>query len=217
MNEKNLIQSIERASMILEYISENKSAKLNEICQGTGLKTSTAFRIIQTLEHTGQLTRTTTGLAYSLGLNSMKYGLSCLEGSMINDKAHELLLKLVEEIGETAYFELKIGSRYYYLDYVVSPHSLKVVPDENRFIDLPDNSAVAKVYKNFDEVFTYSTDLEEVEEGLNCFAVPYKIDGKIAACIALTGPSYRFNKEKMDRTYEVYKKIMTELDLENHL
>lgn len=218
MRDTDLIQSIERASMILEYVSANRTAKLNEICEGTGLKTSTAFRIIQTLEHTGQLTRTNTGLAYTLGLNSMKYGLSCLDTSMISEKVHDLLVKLVEEIQETAYFELKVGSRYYYLDYVVSSHSLKVVPDENRFIDLPDVSAVTKVYKNYrKEDFTYGTDLEEVEEGLNCFAVPYKIDGKIAACVALTGPSYRFTKEKMDQAYEAYKKIMMELGLEKHL
>lgn len=217
MSEKNLIQSIERASMILEFVSERGSAKLNEISENTGLKTSTAFRIIQTLEHTGQLTRTDTGLAYSLGLNSLKYGLSCLDGSMISDKAHALLVRLVEEVGETAYFELKVGERYYYLDYVVSPHSLKVVPDENRFIDLPDISAVSKVYKNKSEDFTYATDLEEVDEGLNCFAVPYKVDGKIAACVALTGPSYRFTQNKMAVAYDVYKNIMIELDLEKHL
>jgi len=217
MSEKNLIQSIERASLILEFVSAKGSAKLNEICEETGLKTSTAFRIIQTLEHTGQLTRTDTGLAYSLGFNSLKYGLSCLDGSIISDKAHELLVRLAEEIGETAYFELKVGARYYYLDYVVSPHSLKVVPDENRFIDLPDNSAVSKVYNNYSDDFTYATDLEEVDEGLNCFAVPYKIEGKIAACVALTGPSYRFTKEKMEVAYEVYRNIMTELALEKHL
>ena len=48
MSEKKYIQSIERSSLILEYIADKGTAKLNEISEATGLKTSTAFGIIQT-------------------------------------------------------------------------------------------------------------------------------------------------------------------------
>jgi len=217
MADKKYIQSVERAYMILEYITKNKSVKLNEICEDTGLKTSTAFGILQTLEHTGQISKSLDDLNYSLGLNTLKFGLSYLNDSSITYKINNLLREIVREINETAYFEIQVDkNRFYYLDCVVSSQPLKVVPDENKHINLPDNSAVAKLFNSKEEV-KYTTDLEEVDEGLNCFAVPYKSGGKIVGCIALTGPSYRFTKAKMDEAHEAYIKIMMKLGLENHL
>lgn len=217
MAEKKYIQSVERAYMILDFIAKKKSAKLNEICEHTGLKTSTAFGILQTLEHTGQISKGVDELNYSLGLNTLKFGLSYLNDSSITYKINNLLSEIVNEIDETAYFEIQVDkNRFYYLDCVVSSQPLKVVPDENKYINLPDNSAVAKLFNAKEEV-KYTTDLEEVDEGLNCFAVPYKTGGEVVGCVALTGPSYRFTKAKMDEAHEAYIKIMKKLGLENHL
>ena len=217
MSQKKYIQSIQRATMILHFIADKGTAKLNEISEATGLKTSTAFGIIQTLEHVGQITRTNNGLDYTLGLNSLKLGLSYMNGSGISDKINELLKKLVEKIDETAYFILKIGNRYYYLDYVLSSQPLKVVPEDGKFIDFPDQAAVAKVFNGTDIDLNYSTDFEEVYQGTNCFAVPYKTGGTIVGSIALSGPSFRFTEEKMKEAYTAYLEIMKELNLENHL
>jgi IclR family transcriptional regulator, acetate operon repressor len=217
MVEKKYIQSIERAYMITDYIARKKSAKLNEICDFTKLKTSTAFGILQTLEHTGQITKSVDGLTYSLGFNTLRFGLSYLNDSNINYKINTLLNEIVKEIDETAYFEIQVDkNKFYYLDCVVSSQPLKVVPDEKKYINLPDNSAVAKLF-NANEELEYATDLEEVNEGLNCFAMPYKTGGKLVGCVALTGPSYRFTKEKMENAHQSYIKIMKRLGLENHI
>jgi DNA-binding IclR family transcriptional regulator len=217
MSEKKYIQSVQRAFGIIHFIADKGTAKLNEISEATGLKTSTAFGIIQTLEHLGQITRTNGGLDYTLGLNSLKLGLSYMNGSGISDKINELLNKLVERVDETASFSLKVGNRYYYLDYVLSSQPLKVVLEENKFIDFPDGAAVAKVFNNTDKNLKYFTDFEEVYQGTNCFAVPYKTGGTIVGCVALSGPSFRLTDEKMKETYTIYLEIMKELGLENHL
>lgn len=211
------IQSIERSSMILDYIAKKGSVKLNEISEALQLKTTTTFGILQTLEHTGYIARTDGGLKYSLGLNCLRLGLSFKNNIGINNDIHELLVALVKEVNETAYFELKIGDRYYYLDVVVSTQSLKVVPDDDDYINLPENSAVAKVFKNITDGFTYATDLEEVEEGLNCFAVPFRSGGSLIGCVVITGPSYRFNKERIEYAYQVYLEIMNRLGLNCHI
>lgn len=211
------IQSIERSSMILDYIAKKGSAKLNEISEALELKTSTTFGILQTLEHTGYIARTDGGLKYSLGLNCLRLGLSFKNNIGINNDIHQLLVELVKEVNETTYFELKIGDRYYYLDVVVSTQSLKVVPDDDDYIDLPENSAVAKVFKNITDNFTYATDLEEVEEGLNCFAVPFRSGGTLIGCVVITGPSYRFNEERIEYAYQVYLEIMNRLGLNCHI
>lgn len=217
MSEKKYIQSIERATMILDYIANHGCAKLNDISQGVSLKTTTTFGILQTLEHTGYIVRANGGLEYTLGLNCLKLGLSFQKKSVIHQSIHSLLETLVAEINETAYFEIKIDNRYYYLDVVVSTQSLKVVPDSEDYIDLPENSAIAKVYNGISDTFTYATDLEEVEEGLNCFAVPFRTGDELIGCIVMTGPSYRFNKEKIELTYHTYLEIMNRLDLTAHI
>lgn len=211
------IQSIERSSMILDYIAKKGCAKLNEISNAMELKTSTTFGILQTLEHTGYISRTNGGLEYCLGLKCLSLGLSVKNKVGINNEIHDLLVALVNEVNETAYFELKIGDRYYYLDVVVSTQSLKVVPEDDDYIDLPENSAVAKVFNNITDDFTYATDLEEVEEGLNCFAVPYRTGGILIGCVVMTGPSYRFNEKRIEYAYQVYLEIMKRMELNCHI
>lgn len=217
MKEKKYIQSIQRASMILHFIADKGTAKLNEISEATGLKTSTAFGIIQTLEHVGQISRTNSGLDYTLGLNSLKLGLSYMNGSGISDKINELLNKLVEKIGETAYFSLEVGGRYYCLDYVLSSHPLKVVPNEEQFFDLPKISAIGKVFSNTDDDFKYALDIEQVYQGMNCLGMPYKTGGSVVGCVSVSGPSYRFTEDKMKEAYDIYLKVMEEFGLEDHL
>jgi len=114
---------------------------------------------------------------------------------------------------ETAYFEIGIGKRYYYYDVVLSTRPLKVVPDNDLFINLPEQSAVTKVFSRFAEGIRYATDIEEVEKGLNCFAVPFRSGDTLIGCVALSGPSNRFTREKMETAYQAYLDIMKKLDL----
>ena len=129
------------------------------------------------------------------------------------EKIHALLTELAKEIDETAYFEIRIGERYYYYDVVLSSQPLKVVPDDDQSIALPENSAVARAYASAAPGFRYATDLEEVEAGLNCFAAPYYSCGTLLGCVALSGPSCRFTAAKMEHAWEVYQSLLQTLGL----
>jgi len=214
---KKYIQSVERALNLLTYIADNGSARLSEISRWSGLKTSTVAGLLQTLQHTGFLAHKSGSSDYCLGLNSLKLGLCFNQTADLSATIHTLLTELVEDINETAYFEIKIGQRYYYLDVVLSKQPLKVVPDDEHFITLPDNSAVAKVYHSAAKNLLYATDLEEVTAGLNCFAVPFRSGPNLLGCVALSGPSSRFTAAKMPQTYERYCAIMRKLKLEANL
>lgn len=131
---------------ILSFIADQGDVRLNEISEFAQLKPTTAFGLLQTLEHLGYLSRSGHGMQYCLGLNAFKLGLCYQQHSGLNLKIHGLLVELVEKIDETAYFEIKIGERYYYYDVVLSKQPLKVVPDHDSFISLPPASAVAKVF-----------------------------------------------------------------------
>ena len=211
--DKKYIQSVERALRMLSYIADHGGARLNEISEYAELKTSTTFGLLQTLEHCGYLCRGHSDMEYNLGLASLKLGLCYGHSSGMAEKIHALLLELVKDIDETAYFEVRIGKRYYYYDVVLSTQPLKVVPDVGQFISLPDNSAVTKAYTNTDPKFTYATDLEGVENGLNCFAAPFYCNGTLLGCVALSGPSYRFTAAKMKLTWKTYQTMLKKLGL----
>lgn len=211
--DKKYIQSVERALGMLSYVADHGSARLGEISEVAGLKTSTTFGLLQTLEHCGYLSRGRGDMEYSLGLASLKLGLCYNRSSGMAEKIHALLTELVKEVDETAYFEIRVGERYYYYDVVLSTQPLKVVPDDDCFIDLPENSAVTKAYTQTDPAFRYATDLEGVQEGLNCFAAPFYASGTLLGCVALSGPSYRFTPAKMEHAWDVYQSVLKKLGM----
>lgn len=214
---KKYIQSVERAFTILEYVADNGPVRLNQISEHLGLKVTTVFGLLQTMEHAGYIVRQRQGLEYGLGINTLKLGLSFDRDPAFKKIIHTLLCELVQAIDETAYFEIQIGERYYYYDVVLSAQPLKVVPDEKNFIALPRASAVVKVYEGYRQGMTYARDLQEVTEGLNCFAVPFKSGERIIGCVALSGPAFRFTEAQMERAYAAYVNIMKRHNLEKYL
>lgn len=211
--EKRYVQSVERALDILTYVANRGNVRLQEVCEYTGLRTSTAFGLLKTLEHRGYLSRTPDGKEYSLGIAALRLGLCYDYESGIAAGIHKLLELMADRIGETAYFEVQTGSSYYYVDMVLSKLPLKVVPDSDGFIDLPENSAVAKAFRGAGEGLRYGTDLEEVEPGLNCFAAPFYHDGQVLGCVAITGPSNRLTADRMERVWETYQQALGECGL----
>jgi DNA-binding IclR family transcriptional regulator len=210
---KKYIQSVERALGMLSYVADHGGARLGEISEFAGLKTSTTFGLLRTLEHCGYLSRGRGDMEYGLGLASLKLGLCYDRNSGMAEKIHALLTELVNEIDETAYFEIRVGERYYYYDVVLSAQPLKVVPDEDCFIDLPGNSAVSKAYSSTDPSFRYAADLEGVQEGLNCFAAPFRSNGAMLGCVALSGPSYRFTSARMENAWDAYQAALKKLGM----
>ena len=51
--DRKYIQSVERARQMLSFVADQGCARLGAISEFSGLKTSTAFGLLQTLEHCG--------------------------------------------------------------------------------------------------------------------------------------------------------------------
>ena len=210
------VQSVDRAFDIIEFISLKKITKLNEVCEALSLKAPTAHALMQTLEHRGYIQRVGK-TQYSLGINSLKLGLMYEWEEDTNKRINTLLKNLVDLIDETAYFEFKIGELHYYYDIVLSTQPLKVVFNDSPYVTLSEFSAVNKVYNSKDKNLKYAKDLEFVEKGLNCMAIPFRTEGDIAATIAFTGPACRFTEEKMKEAYEIYLDVMKKNNFEAHI
>lgn len=213
MNEKtSTIQSVERALDILEYICENgNECKLQDISEGVNLKKTTTHSLIKTLEKRGYLIRDLKSPKYSLGLNCMRLGMIYRRSFFAREKMNKLLEELVEIIGETAYFIVRVGKQYMYLDAVAPNKTIKTDTQIGVFKNLDTVSAISKIFNNFSEnkMVDYEIDLEESEESINTLAVPFYLEGQLLGIIAIKGPAYRFMANNDSR--EIYlrcKKII---------
>ena len=95
-DDKRYIQSVDRAMGILTFVANSGSVRLGDVAEHMGLKTSTAFGLLQTLEHSGFVSRSQGGMEYCLGLSSLKLGLCFGSTTGLPQTIHTLLTEMVK-------------------------------------------------------------------------------------------------------------------------
>lgn len=102
---------------------------LKEIAEHTGLNTSTAFRIVNTLERRQYLTRSDASKKYRLGPKALALGYSSHWTENVVTLAKPYLRRLQQLFNETVSIYIAEGEFRICLDHVESTHSLRrVIP-----------------------------------------------------------------------------------------
>lgn len=218
MAEKKLIQSVTRALDILEYIADHgNNCRLQDISDGLNLNKSTVHSIISTLEYKGYVDQDSSSPRYSLGINCMRLGINFRRDFFARERMNQLLALLVEAVGETSIFAVRVADRYFYLDAVASDRNIKVDPQIGCFFSLATPSAISKVFlghtakKTEKKQLHYEVDFGQEEAGMNSMAIPFYKNNKLIGVIAISGPSNRFTLSRMEQAYEAYQQIFTNL------
>lgn len=212
MSEKKSIQSVERALCILDFICENgNKCRIQDISTSLNLNKSTVHSLVSTLEKKGYLQQDCKSPKYSLGLSVLKLGIIYNKDFLDKEKIHHLLVKLTETLNETSYFAVRIGNEYCYLDSVSPDRNISTNVIIGKFESVFSNSAIAKVFKSYDEgnCTPYELDLEEIEKGLNCIAFPLMINNNLVGSIAISGPASRCNKAFLINTLNIYNESLS--------
>lgn len=119
-----MIQSIERAVMILRCFEEKELLGVTEIAAKVDLNKSTAFSLINTLSELGLLDQDAVTGRYRLGLELFRLG------TLVNSDARRLVMPTLEmlatELKETINFVRPDGSDVVYLIKKESPHSMRI-------------------------------------------------------------------------------------------
>lgn len=222
MSEKKLIQSVTRALEILEYLAEHgNNCRLQDISDGLGLNKSTAHALVSTLEYKGYIVQDTESPRYSLDINCMRLGITFRRDFFARDRMNQLLVKLVDAVGETCFFAVRVGDQFFYLDAIASDRSIKADPKIGCFQKLSSPSAIAKVFLNASRTsinpVNYEVDFGQEEQGMNSMAIPFRKNGNLMGAIAVSGPSARFNSRRMDMAYEEYLNILKFFHMENRI
>ncbi|CUH94732.1 hypothetical protein P22_0798 [Propionispora sp. 2/2-37] len=119
------IQSIDRAMLILNYISKhNGNCTLTDIGNELELKLPTLHGILATLEHWNIINKQEN--KYTLGGKLFELGKIFEAGLSIQKLLHPYLEQLAAEFGETIYLAIPSNHRLLYIDEVVSKHPLRL-------------------------------------------------------------------------------------------
>ena len=120
------IQSIDRAILLLEYISKHQGCRLIDMCTHYNLNKSTLHGILSTLEIHGLITKDMVSSTYSLGSKVYELGQLYQENFAIKKIARPYLVKLAEQFKETVHLAVLNNLSVLYIDKVESPHAFRV-------------------------------------------------------------------------------------------
>ncbi|MDU3112715.1 MAG: helix-turn-helix domain-containing protein, partial [Megasphaera sp.] len=124
-HQSSLLKSLEKSLDVLDLFVEcNTGMTLKEIAEHTGLNTSTAFRIVNTLERRQYLTRSDASKKYRLGPKALALGYSSHWTENVVTLAKPYLRRLQQLFNETVSIYIAEGEFRICLDYVESTHSL---------------------------------------------------------------------------------------------
>ena len=117
----NLIQTIERVSLILDRVGQNpQGVSIKELSSELNLPKGTIHRILSSLSYFGYIRQDAATKNYSLGLKLIELA-SLLSGQLdLRRVAEPTLRELAEKTGETAYMVVLDGSEVVYIEKIES-------------------------------------------------------------------------------------------------
>ena len=202
--ENSLLKSLEKSLDVLDLFVEcNTGMTLKEIAGMTKLNTSTAFRIVNTLERRQYLTRNEDSKQYRLGPKALALGYSSHWTENIVTLAKPYLRRLQQEFNETASIYVAEGDSRICLDHVESTHSLRRVIPLGESLPVYKGAAQKRISEKHGGLSEselsmirhngYAVTQDESEHGLFALAVPvFNFEEQVVASLTVAGPSMRF-------------------------
>lgn len=134
MGKSDIVQSVERAFLLLDILRESKGGLgIVNLAEAAGLKTTTTHRLLQTLAHIGVVQQDPNTRCYLLSPQILLYGKAVLDRFDFVKSAHPLLGELSKTAGETVFMGIHDNFELVYVDHVDSlDHVLRMTPQIGR-------------------------------------------------------------------------------------
>jgi DNA-binding IclR family transcriptional regulator len=143
------VGSVARAVALLDALAASESGLgVNELARRIGVNASTASRLLATLQESGLVTREGGGGPYRLGLRLVTLADRVLAQQDVRTLARPLLMRLVDDTGETATLSLPGDEAAITVDFVPSPSSVVSMARVGR-PSIPHATAAGKVMLAF--------------------------------------------------------------------
>ncbi len=227
-----MIRVVQRALAVLEcFDAEHPHLALHEIAARIGIPKTTVFRLLGTLVETGYLVQMS-NQEYCLSHKLMRLAVVAQRTFQIRDIVRPVMLDIGTTTRETVDLSMLSGLSRVCVDVFESPHPLKSIVSPGETLPLT-SGASGKVLLAFSEpAFVqevlaaagrinrkrFLADLKKVRAegyaytrgervpGASALAVPLRDHlGRVRHCLALTGPSFRFDPKR-----EAFTRVMTD-------
>lgn len=125
MSNTSNIQVIDRAAALLESLARQGHASLKILAAETGLHSSTAFRILASLQQHGWVTRDVNAI-YRLGSGLMRYASHASQEVDLKQAAIPIMAALRDQTSETVNLTLREGDEVIYAERAISNRMMRV-------------------------------------------------------------------------------------------
>jgi DNA-binding IclR family transcriptional regulator len=128
--EKRLIQSVDRAISILNYISSNgNDVRLVDLSKDLGLNKSTLHGILTTLEVGGLISQDKNSNRYSLGIKTYEFGKIYEQDFSLKKVVRPYLEKLSDEFHESVQLAMHSNDEVLYIDRIHSKYWVRLAAE----------------------------------------------------------------------------------------
>jgi IclR family transcriptional regulator, acetate operon repressor len=189
-------RAVERALGLLSEVCAEGAISLTECARRVDLPTSTALRLLRTLETADFVARDQRGF-FRAGTRLTQLGAAAMSRQTLVGMAEPSLQRIVAETGETAYVSVfGPGDTALYVGMVEGTHSVRHAGWVGRTVTL-EGSAVGRALRGRVPAEGYVVQRSKVEPDVTAIAAAVWRPGGIAGAVSLVGPTYRIDDEKL--------------------
>ena len=189
-------RAVERALGLLTQVCAEGAISLTDCARRVDLPTSTALRLLRTLEAADFVARDQRGF-FRAGARLTQLGAAAMGRQNLVAMAEPSLQRIVAETGESAYVSVHgPGDTALYVAMVEGTHSVRHAGWVGRTVALK-GTAVGSALRGRVPAAGYVAKRSTVEPDVTAIAAPIWRPGGIAGAVSLVGPTYRINDDKL--------------------
>jgi IclR family acetate operon transcriptional repressor len=117
-SESTVIQSLDRAMLLLKVVAGGKGMSLTEIADASGQSASTAYRVLITLQKHGIVEFDEVNQLWHVGVEAFRIGSVFLGRTSLIEQSRSVMQAVVAETGETANLAIMDGAEVVFLSQV---------------------------------------------------------------------------------------------------
>ncbi|MCC3298311.1 IclR family transcriptional regulator [Arthrobacter caoxuetaonis] len=190
-------RTVERALALLSVVCQEGAVTQSEAAKAAGLSTSTALRLLRTLEGTGFVRREENG-TYRPGAAVVQLGVLALSSESLIATYRAAMDRIVEATGESTYLSIPAaGGHGLYIAIAEGTQSVRHANWVGRRFQL-EGSAAGKAMSGDVGASGCAVVGDGVEPDITAIAVPLTAGGKTVAAMSVVVPSYRMTPARID-------------------
>ncbi len=194
-------RTVERALALLGVVCDGGAVSLTDASREAGLSTSTALRLLRTMEASGFVRKDDDG--YRPGMRIVQLGAQALSNESLVPLAAESMKRLVAQTGESAYLNVPASGgpdsgHGIYIAVQEGTHSVRHTSWVGRSIELR-GTAAGQVLHGQTPPAGYVVVSNGVEPDVTAVAAPVLVGGQVIAALSVVAPSYRISDDEAHR------------------